>query len=472
MSSPHSFTIVGRSARVCAVALVAMLLVVVSALPGDAISGRAVTVEGRLEAVHVDDFEGNHTLNDYRVRAADGTVTFLTFDDRGPEELIGKVIRATGERLGNRTVHVGRSQYVYEQGGGNGAGTPSPTTSGNPGHRRVAVILFNFRDKALQPLTAMDAKSLVFAPTQSVNEYFLETSFGDTGLRGVVDPAGDVYGWYTINASYNDACNAGAWASAARVAAAADGFLDSNYDNVVHAMPKATNCEWAGMAEFGGKYSWVARDTVPLDLGNHVRAWRGTVAHELGHNFSLSHAGTWTCTANGVTVAISSSCTLLDYGDPFSSLGMGKYERQYNSFQKGRLGWYDAANVKTVTMNTTVTLSQSETSSPAVQSVRVPRTKNRKGVVSDYYYVELRRPVGYDAAYPNFPEPNGVMIRVAPDHATNAVTKLIDTTPQTPGDFGDAELLVGKSFKDATAGVTISVTGEGLDTATVAITFP
>ena len=52
------------------------------------------------------------------------------------------------------------------------------------------------------------------------------------------------------------------------------------------------------------------------------------LAHELGHNLGLSHAGGLTCTASGVPAPMGDSCQidrthyqLPQYADPFDAMG-------------------------------------------------------------------------------------------------------------------------------------------------------
>ena len=94
------------------------------------------------------------------------------------------------------------------------------------------------------------------------------------------------------------------------------------------------------------------------------------------------------CTSGGVTVAISSSCTMSEYGDPFSS--MGRSSRRMAGWHLQQLGYMQPSNVQTVTAPGTYTLRTTATQSSDVQLLKIPRTP--AGSPAQYYYLDLRAP--------------------------------------------------------------------------------
>jgi hypothetical protein len=177
--------------------------------------------------------------------------------------------------------------------------------------KKVAVILLNFQNNTAEPWTPDQVRGTVFTNANSVNAYFQEESSGDFSLTGKVRADGDVYGWYTVPHN-NTSCSFSTWANAADDAATAAGVDLSGYDNHIYVWPTTSACWWAGLAYLPGGYSYI--NGYP-DLH--------TISHELGHNYGLHHASSYSCTSGGQRVAISSSCTAGEYGDPFDTMGAG-----------------------------------------------------------------------------------------------------------------------------------------------------
>jgi hypothetical protein len=320
-----------------------------------------------------------------------------------------------------------------------------------PTTRKVAVILANFSNARTQPITIEQARGYVFTNSNSSKAYFSEVSFGTRTLTGKTRPDGEVFGWYTIAAT-NTQCDYVTWGNQAREAARAAGVNLTGYDRIIHYFPRSSSCGWAGVANVRGQYSWIN--------GSNAQ----TITHELGHNDGLSHASSLSCTSNGSRVSISSSCTSSEYGDPFDVMGRGY--RHFNAFHKGRAGLFVASNTATASQDGTFTIAPIEVSTNAVQSLRVPI----RGT-SLFYYVEFRRSGGFDTFSSTASVTRGVLIHRAPAYTTLDRPQLIDTTPSTTS-FDDAALQVGRTFVDATAGVSIRLDSIGADGARVTVDVP
>jgi hypothetical protein len=312
--------------------------------------------------------------------------------------------------------------------------------------RTVAVILFNFADDRRRPYTAEEAERIVFTGEDSVNRYLQESSFGHVSL------AGDVLGWYTIGDSSKD-CRFGRWARAARQAALDDGD-DGSYQHYVFVFPYVPSCDWAGMAELPGTKAWINGELTMRVVG-----------HELGHNLGAHHASGLHCREGGRRVAVSDSCMLEEYGDPFDIMGGGA--RHMSNWNKAKLGWLSPSNLATATSSGTYTLAAQETLTADVQLLRIPW-----GADGLFYYLELRQPFG--SFFDNFgaadPAVNGISVRVAPDYASADRSSLIDTNPATPG-LEDAPLAMGRTFADPARGIWILNRGIVAGQATVEISL-
>src|SRR3954454_19657625 len=156
---------------------------------------------------------------------------------------------------------------------------------------RVAVLLVNFADSGSQPWTPSQVSQTAFVAPNSTAAYYATQSWGK------VTVSGDVYGWYTLPAT-GGRCNVDAWASSARSAATAAGVNLNAYDSVAYAFPYQSSCGWSGLAEMPGHQLWLNGDVSTRVL-----------AHELGHNMGVHHAGTLSCTSGGAAVAMSSDCS-------------------------------------------------------------------------------------------------------------------------------------------------------------------
>lgn len=318
--------------------------------------------------------------------------------------------------------------------------------------RKVAVILANFANNSSQPITVAAARDLVFGGAQSANAYFKEVSFGIRSLVGKVAATGDVYGWYTIAAS-NTPCDYSAWGSAARAAAQAAGVDLSGYDHVIHYFPNSSACQWSGVGQVPGRYTWINASGAQ------------TIAHELGHNFGSHHAASLRCKdANGAAVPISANCTTSEYGNPFDVMGRGY--RHLTAFNKGRVGFLEPENTVTVSADGTFDIAPLEKKSTGIQSLRV------RIDTSTAYYVEFRQAYGFDNFSTTSSVVKGVLITRAPiAYTTLAMPGLIDMTPST-STYTDAALLPGQTFTDPARQLSIRLNSVSATAATVSVDFP
>ncbi len=315
---------------------------------------------------------------------------------------------------------------------------------------RVAVLLINFTNQPSETFAKEDVERLYFTGQRSVATYFDEVS------EGRMQVTGQVFGYLKAGAR-SGYCEIKTWGSRARTAAARAGIDLSQFTNVVYIFPFQPACKWNGFADHT-KGSPVSRNNWINGLLSLFVA-----AHELGHNKGLGHAGSTTCTVDGVRVAIGGSCKTYEYGDPFSIMGYTG-DRHMHTWQRLRLGFITEDEVLTVTQDGTYRVSTAESGGENPRLIRIPRANGSP------LYLEYRQPFGtFDDFGDNAPVVSGVTIRIATDgNYTN--TRLIDTTPETCT-FNDAALALGKTFRDPGNRIQITTTAAGPNSAEIQVNF-
>jgi hypothetical protein len=415
-----------------------------------------VVLEGELVAITECDSEHHqHHAEHYHLKAA-GQPDIEIFFTGEPGLVTTPHIRLSGLLLDDRMVIDGEDTAAIQI-------LSDMTPQVNYTTKKVAVILFNFQDDVQQPFSQAQARASIFTNTDSVNAYYKEVSFGQWTLAGRDRVDGDIYGWYTIPYSYTGSCDFNSWATAAMNEGKAQGANFDGYNNRLFLFPRATQCGWAGVAYVGGNHAWAKGLS------------RGTIAHELGHNYSMHHASSYSCTKDGVRVPISSSCTLGEYGDPFDIMGSSAGYKHLNNYHKGQTAstapnWYQTYNTQNVTQPGTYTITPIETASAGVQALRLPKTYNSSGVVTKWYYLEFRQPFGFDNFTSTAPVVNGVTIRLANEYNSAAKSWLIDATSST-NSFTDSALLPGFTFNDPDIGLTVTTLSVSAQGASVKVDF-
>jgi Bacterial Ig domain/Gametolysin peptidase M11 len=319
--------------------------------------------------------------------------------------------------------------------------------------RKVAVVLVTFPGDPAIPWDPQETRSKVFTAANSADGFYQEESYGQISLAGKTDANGDVFGWLDVDVPA-DACQYTAWMNAADEAAA-DAAIDlSGYQHVMYVFPTRSSCSWLGLAVVGGDWS-----IINGNLGVHP------IAHELGHNLGLRHAGSWTCFNGAVRVQISDSCATTEYGDPFDTQG-NLASRHHNAWNLDRLGILQPQNVESVEVSGTYSVESALQSTAEPTVLRVPRSRSFGAAVSSWYYLEVRETGGI---FENFVDTttSGVSIRI-PRQASAAETVLLDSNPATQT-FADAPLAVGKMFEGGPVRITTVAAAGGEATVSVAL---
>jgi hypothetical protein len=152
-------------------------------------------------------------------------------------------------------------------------------------------------------------------------------------------------------------------------------------------------------------------------------------------------------------------------------MGLSSYTQDghFNAFQKERLGWVGSGvqpPVITVTSSGTYQISPYEAQDSAAKVLKVLQSSTS----SSYYYIEYRQALGVDSFLSGYSDIlNGVVFHLASPSGGNS-SDLLDLTPTSPSSFSHPALVVGSSYTDSTAGVTITPVSAGT-TATLQVTF-
>ena len=185
-------------------------------------------------------------------------------------------------------------------------------------------------------------------------------------------------------------------------------------------------CGWLGLG--GGSQAWINQAASNLVVG-----------HELGHCFGMGHSSSLDCG----TLVVGGTCTISEYGDPFSIMGNSN-ARHFPASMKNQLGYFPPGTLAThASGSQTYTLSPIEVAGGPLYAVKVPIAETQRT-----YWLEYRRPIGFDSSMSGNTI-NGALMRLGPGYPTYSCnTCLLDMTP-TDGGFGNAALEVGQTYFDA-----------------------
>ena len=284
------------------------------------------------------------------------------------------------------------------------------------------------------------------ANPRNADAYYRQASYGARALQGTA------FDWITI-APLADYCDLDVLRNVALAAAAANGINLSAFQHV--AIVVAASCaNFGGRAEVGtpntpGRYSWF-----------WFEGSANIFVHELGHNFGLLHANTYTCTsASGqeVPLATPDRCTeQAQFGqDPWDPMGISSFAH-FGAYNKRLEGWLAGSNVVTAgSSGGDFTLEPLELGTTAPQLLRVPVDTSLcpADIRPCFYDVEYRQPIGFDSE-PEFTFSTmhqGALIRLGGEvdttgNSSGSLTRLFKLHPPTVADT----LKVGETFQDPT----------------------
>jgi chitodextrinase len=467
-----------RTSFVAGVTILALLALpsLASATPGT--GPELVQRSGRLVVVHGDRPDGTATRQWTLVQGLSHVPV------RTPEDVWvdpGTPVRLEGT-MQDGTLVVADSQTAVRETGAAPLLAAAPATAAAPAVHNAAVIRVQWSGTpatttAAQAGIVMNGTGLP-GDSGSLAAYYLEQSYGQLDFHATVFPLDGQA--ITLPGTPSSACAGGGGGSdaalytwlAQALAQLPQGF-ESSYQHVVLALPPVNTCQLtgvSGVAEVGGTHVWI-NGTFEVRV----------LAHELGHNLGLAHAGGLTCTSGGSPVPMGDSCSVAthEYDDPFDAMGKSNAGggvlavRQMSMEHKLALNLLPAPAVKVVGAPGTYQIAPMETLTGSAQVLRLPKPGGGS------YFVEYRRPIGFFDSQP--PDITGVLIRTeSPQIYTNpagpnADTALIDMHPATGASgspWSDAAMGLGEVFSDALRGITVQNLGQDAAGATLQITLP
>jgi hypothetical protein len=376
------------------------------------------SIEGVLDVRHYDNFE-SETIQ-YR--------NFLIVDEGTAYEIPLQEDIPDGSRIELKDAYliddvIASEEAVLAIGARPVPGSPNDYT----GVRKILIVPFNWQDYTSQPFSHQQIVDATFGalPT-SLKSRIQEFSNGKLTMTGDVAP------WITVplNRPVQECAYATEldWLSAQLPAL---GYDKNSYDYVSYIFPpiwtQDGRCWWTGV---GGTNGWIL---------NGVNTNTGTAIHEMGHSFTLPHAGRIRCGL--LSMDDYSSCTILSTGDQFSKMSYVS-DNQFNGVEKVKLGWANFQDIVTDGVYTVGVLENDQ----GINALKIYKPDTQ-----DWYYVSYRQPLGnFDANLP------ARATWGASIHAQlldlEWIPLAVDMNPSTT----DIEVLAdGQTFTDTLNGITI-----------------
>ena len=414
---------------------------------------KPVEVSGVLDVMHADDFQNNKAYYQYTLTTEKGEVFQVGFLDGTSEELPKQKVTIKGLQL---------DKFIFAPSSSPDAMKSTPIIDKDPlpvsNLIKVGIIYLNFQDQPNNfPYHTSEMSDQIFHNPNNVKQYFDEVSYGKYILtsHNSNDASLDTYGIYTLNINSPVSCidfqiNLASLKQLALNEATQDGFNSLNYDRIVFGMPQIQNCTWSGMGL--GHEAWI-----------FGVAYLRVLAHELGHTFGAAHSGSYSCNNNGTPVSVGTQCIGSEYGNIFDVMGSAQHYH-FSSPQKLTSEMIPSQNTRVIQSSGTYTLAPIETNSSQIQVLKIPietYTRNTQTSMTGYYYVEYRKPIGFDTPTWNTdPNPNGVFIYAGGDltilptfYPNMYPSNLLDMNPVTSSLF-DAPLSPSQTFQDSGISIT------------------
>ena len=340
-----------------------------------------------------------------------------------------------------------------------------------PGYKLPGAVTADFMRGVLLGNSATSATS---NPDWSVDGFWQAASDG----RAWVDQGSTVIGPIALSSNFNTnasgASSCDTYGMRDAVIAAIDGQVDfRNYSRILIVTPGNGACTWAGTAnvgcramssngdgEFTASVAWQRAES----MATRTAAVQLTT-HELGHNLTLSHAGSRDFGSEALG-AIGAAGTLAEYGDPFSTMGSWNFGFYAASQAANQLQWLGAgSNYTVVETSGTYTIQGYETRPAGVKALKVRRGTGN----NSWLWLESRQNVGNYSSRLDPSAFRGALVHFE-DATTGNDSHLLDFTTGTTS-FADAPLPAGSSWTDPYSNLNVTVNSVSSAGMTVTVNY-
>jgi len=222
--------------------------------------------------------------------------------------------------------------------------------------------------------TPTQIEEYLFAPSNSVADYYNECSYGLLTFTGMVMSVSINLTSINPDDDYLD------WADLIKQAAVAAGQNPEEFDHLMYILPYFSWSSWNGFAEWG----WIS--------GYGVQSWLQACnmkifCYLLAINLGMAHSASDNNEDDGIAS---------EWGDYSDLVGGASYITGLNLPHKYQMGWIPAEQIPVITASGRFQLapvSDDPATATGVQGLRF----SIKGSSTDFYYISYRVASGYDS---------------------------------------------------------------------------
>lgn len=333
------------------------------------------------------------------------------------------------------------------------------------GSKPAVTIACKFAGNTAEPKSTSYFNSLVNGTTKpGIDHFWREASYNQINLSG-----GKVVGWYTLPKSRSQYLNSDGSANLSLLAQDCTMVADSSVNfpsySIINLMfndnMDASGSAWGGFRTLtldGQTKTYGVTWMPPWGYANV-----GVLGHDMGHSYGLPHSGGSYQDEYDSWWDVMSSAGIGDYAmigktDCFRDATYGCMAMHTISAHKDQLGWIPAAQKYSAPSGTNKNLNLDRLGTTASSGNYLIAKIPISGSTTQFYTVEARGPVGYDAHAAS----NGLVIHkidTSENWGLNRYAYVVDSDNNgNPNDAG-ATWTPGEIFTDSTNKISVQVTG-------------